>query len=303
MDRNRAFAAVAIAGILAGCSPSGSVLTVATTIAETPIAIPDGVFAAMPIQNRLDVAKGIFQVQLINGTSDSVDVVAVQFVWDGLTTSIAYRENSVVAGDRIDFPVPLAQANCSGDGTQDSMPDPQLAVVKATLRDGRVLEVPVFDVKHFARNLYLKDCERQHIIRQVEIQFADLHEVTFEGRPVTEGVLRLTRRQSLDTIEVTFISNTINFTFVSLGVSQGPVATLRSDQSTMEVPVRFIEGRCDAHALSESSQPFKFYAVVRLGDGLERTFITLPDVIDQAPMRKSVESACKILGATRSGGG
>ncbi len=298
MDRNRALALMAFAVILAGCSPSSSYLTVATTIAETPITIPNGVFAAMPFQNRLDVAKEIFQVQLINGTSDLIDVVAVQFVWDGLTTAVANRENLLVAGDRIDFPVPLAPATCSGDGTQDSMPDPQLAVAKVTLRDGRVVEVPAFDVKHFARNLYLKDCERQHIIRQVEIQFADLHETTLEGRPVTEGVLRLTRRQSLDTIEVTFISNTINFTFVSLGESQEPVATLRSDQSIVEVPVRFIEGRCDAHALSESSQPFKFYAVVRLGDGLERTFITLPDVIDQIPMRKTVETACKILGKT-----
>ncbi len=302
MMRRRVFAAVTFAGILAGCSPSGSVLTVATTIAEPRVTIPNGVLAAMPTQNRLDVAKGIFQVQLINGTSDSVDVIAVQFVWDGLTTDIAHRENLLVAGDRIDFPVPLAPANCSGEGTQSSMPDLQTAIVNVTLRDGRVIEVPVFDIKHFAHNLYLKDCERQYIIRQVDIQFADLHEVTFEGRPVTEGVLRLTRRQSVDTIEVTFISNTINFTFVSLGVSKGPVATLRSDQSTVEVPVRFIEGRCDAHALSESSQPFNFYAVVRLGDGIERTFITVPALKDQIPMRKTVETGCKLLGKNNISG-
>ncbi|MEO8163710.1 MAG: hypothetical protein ABI590_08000, partial [Ilumatobacteraceae bacterium] len=197
-----------------GCSTNGANEIVVTPIAETPVVIPAGVLAAMPTQNRLDVAKAIFQVQLINGTAESLDVVAVQFVWDGLTTTVASRTNRLAPQDRIDFPVPLAPANCSGDGTQDSMPDPQLAVVKVTVRDGRVLEVPVFDVKHFARNLYLKDCERQHILRQVEIQFAELHEVTFEGRPVTEGVLRLKRRQSFDTIEVTFISNTINFTFV-----------------------------------------------------------------------------------------
>ena len=293
--RRRKIAAVAIATILAGCSPSGSEVTVATTIAETPITIPKGVLAAMPFQNRLDVAKEIFQVKLINGTPDSVDVIAVQFVWDGLTTAIAYRENSILAGDRIDFPVPLAPANCSGDGMQGSMPDLLSAVAEVTLRGGQVLEVPVFDVENFARNLYLKDCERQHIIRAVDIQFADIHEVTFDGRPVTEGVLRLTRRQSLDTIEVTFISNTIIFTFVSLGASQNSVATLRSDQSIVEVPVRFIEGRCDAHALSESSQPFNFYAVVQLGDGIERTFRTVPAVMDQNPMRRTVENGCKIL--------
>jgi len=269
---------------------------VSTTIAETPISIPDGILAAIPFQNRLDVAKEIFQVQLVNGTSELVDVVAVQLVWDGLTTPVAYRENRLEAGARIDYPVSLASANCSGDGTLATMPNPQSAVVKATVRDGRVIDVPVYDVLHFARKLYLDDCERQLINTQVEIQFADLHEVTIEGRPATEGVLRLTRRQSSDTIIVKFISNTINFTFVPIASENGSVATLQADKPTVEVPIRFIEGRCDAHALSESSQPFKFYAVLDLGDGIERSLATLPAIVDQAPMRHRVETACEILG-------
>ncbi len=267
----------------------------ATSVAETPITIPAGVLAAMPIQNRLDVAKGVFQVQLINGTPESLDVVAVQFVWDGLTTVVAERTNRLAAGDRIDFPVPLAPANCSGDGTEASMPDPQSAIVKVTLRGNRVIDVPVFDVKHFARKLYLKDCERQHIGEEVGIQFADLHEVIVEGRPVTEGVLRLARRQSSNKVEVTFVSNTINFTFVPIAGTQGPVAILPADQAMVEVPVRFIEGRCDAHALSESSQPFNFYAVVSLGDGIERSFAAVPAVADQIPMRQRAEAACEYL--------
>lgn len=250
----------------------------------------------MPIQNRLDVAKGIFQVQLINGTTESLEVVAVQFVWDGLTTAVANRTNRLLAGDRVDYPVPLAPAICLGDGTQASMPNPQTAIVKVTLVDDRVIDVPVFDVKHFARKLYLKDCERQHILRQVDVQFAELHEVTLEGRPVTEGVLRLTRRQSPNKVVVTFVSNTINFTFVPMAGSQDPVATLSADQAMVEVPIRFIEGRCDAHALSESSQPFNFYALLLLGDGTERSFATVPAVADQIPMRKRVETACEFLG-------
>ncbi len=281
---------------LPGCSTGDADESVPTTIVEQPITIPDGVLAAMPIQNRLDVAKGIFQVQLINGTAEILEVVAVQFVWEGLTTKVGSRANRLALGDRIDFPVPLAPANCLGDGTLATMPNPRTAIVKTTLLDGRVVEVPVFDVKHFARKLYLKDCERQHILRQVDIQFADLREVTFEGRPVTEGVLRLTRRQSSATIEVTFVSNTINFTFVPIAGSNTPVATLRAGQSTVDVPVRFIEGRCDAHALSESSQPFNFYALLLLGDGTERSFATVPALADQVPMRQRVEAACEILG-------
>ena len=287
---------MSLVGTLAGCSARGTEEVVATTIAETLIIIPTGVLVAIPFQNRLDVAKSIFQVQLFNGTPELVDVVAVQFVWDGLTTSLARRANRLEAGARIDYPVPLAPANCSGDGTQATMPDPQSAIVKVTVSDGRVIDVPVYDVLHFARKLYLDDCERQLISSEVDIQFADLHEVILEGRPVTEGVLRLTRRKSSDTIVVTFISNTINFTFVPIDGDQGPVATLPADKSVAEVPIRFIEGRCDAHALSESSQPFNFYAVLNLGDGIERSFSTMPAPADQIPMRHRVETACDILG-------
>ena len=294
--RNRLIAVACCIGFLASCATSDSEASVATILTETPISIPTGILAAMPIQNRLDVAKGIFQVQLVNGTSELVDVAAVQFVWDGLTTPISYRANRLDAGTRIDYPVTLSPANCSGDGTQATMPDPQSAIVRVTTRDGQIIDVPVYDVKHFARKLYLDDCERQYINTQVDIQFADLHEVTLEGRPVTEGVLRLTRRQSSDTIIVKFISNTINFTFVPLGEDQGSVATLPADQEMVVVSIRFIEGRCDAHALSESSQPFKFYAVLDLGDGIERSLATLPAIVDQAPMRHRVETTCEILG-------
>lgn len=294
--RNRLIVVACCVGFLAGCSTSDSEATVTTTIAEAPILIPANVLAAIPFQNRLDVAKSIFQVQLVNGTTELVDVVAVQFVWDGLTTPIAYRENRLDAGTIIDYPVALLSANCSADGTQATMPDPQSAIVKVTVRDGRVIDVPVYDVKHFARKLYVDDCERQLINSEVDIQFADLHEVTLEGRPVTEGVLQLTRRQSSDTIVVKYISNTINFTFVPIGGDQGPVATLPANEEMVEVPIRFIEGRCDAHALSESSQPFKFYAVLDLGDGVDRSFATVPEIEDQVPMRKRVETACEILG-------
>ena len=266
-----------------------------TTIAETPITIPIGVLAAMPFQNRLDVAQGIFQIKLINGTSELLDVVAIQFIWEGLTTQLAHRENHLVPGDRIDYPVLLAPANCLGDGTRSTMPGIQSAIVNVTLRDGRVIDVPVYDVKHFARKLYLDDCERQYINKEVDIRFADLHGATLEGRPVTEGVLRLTRRQSSDTVVVTFISNTINYTFIAIAGNNGPVATLPADKSVVEVPIRFIEGRCDAHALSESSQPFNFYALLDLGDGIERSFVTMPAKDDRILMRDRVEMACEIL--------
>jgi hypothetical protein len=265
---------------------------------EVEATIPTGELAAMPFQNRLDVAKGIFQVKLYNGTSESLAVVGVQFVWDGFTTPVAERRNDLVAGDRLDFPVPFVAATCSADGSLSSMPDLSGAFARVLLLDGRELTAPVYDVKHFARRLYLEDCQRQRIESLVGIEWTDLHEVMVAGRPVTEGILRLTRRAAVDAVTVAFVSNTINFTFLAPDAADGPIAVLDKGVTSVSVPIRFIEGRCDAHALSESSQPFKFVAQIDLGDGIERPFEVIPALEAQVPMRRRVETACEILGQT-----
>lgn len=269
-------------------------------VPEPPVSVPPGILAAVPFQNRLDVAQGIFQLKLYNGTSTSFEVAAVQLVWDGLTTAVTKRSNTLVAGDRIDFPVALAPAQCAGHGTADDMPDLRDAVARVLLADGSEVEALVVDVKHFARKLYLDDCERQLIAETVAVTWVDLRQATLDGRPVTEGQLRLARRDesSRDTIIVSFVSNTINFTVDTLGPPDGAVAVLPSGQPAVDVPVRFVEGRCDAHALSESSQPFQFIAQIDLGDGLVRPYAIPPAIDDQVPMRKRVEQACAILDAT-----
>ena len=62
------------------------------------------------------------------------------------------------------------------------------------------------------------------------------------------------------------------------------------------LPVQFLEGRCDVHGLSESSQPFKFVVIIDLGDGVERSLAVVPDIADQPSMRARSERACEILG-------
>jgi len=278
-----------------------------STVAPATVAtVPPGILAAVPFQNRLDVAQNIFQVKLYNGTPDDYDIVGVRLVWEGLTTPQSDRANPLAAGDRLDYPVPLAPANCVGDGTIDSMPDPADGLVEVTLRDGTVLDAPVFDLFRFAQKLYLSDCERQHIDAEVRLEWADLHEVALDGRPVTEGVLRITRLESTTTVTVHSVSNTINFGFVPLadaGQAIGPddddpIAVLDAGDAGTEVPVRFAEGRCDAHARSESSQPFAFVLILDLGDGVERGYVLTPPVDDQVPMRERLDDACDILGTS-----
>ena len=259
----------------------------------------------MPFQNRLDVAKKLFQVKILNRTDEPAAVTGAQFVWAGMTTPVAERENTVPPGGRTDFPVPLVPAVCHGDGSEASMPDLATATVVLTLADGSQRDVPVYDVKRVARRLYLQDCERQRIAGDVQIEWTDLREVDVDGRPVTEGRLRLVRGASTSQVTVRFVSNTINFTVdwpeepeVGTGDTPAVVAVLEEGEQSASVPVRFVEGRCDAHALSESSQPFQFVAIVELGDGVERSYAVVPAAPDQIPMKQRVERACEILGTT-----
>jgi hypothetical protein len=271
--------------------------TPATTTTEPEIVIPEGILAAMPTQNRVDPAKGQFQVKIFNRTDERFTVVGVQFVWEGYTTPVTERHDIVVKGQRIDFPVKFPGATCVGDGTRATMPDPDTATVRLILEDGSERTVPVFDVDHLARRLYLEDCERQTIESLVAVELVDLHEVEFDGRPVTEGSLRLTRRLSTSTVSVQTVSNNILFVFEAPAApTGGPVVTLDEGADEASAPIRFVESRCDPHAISEASQPFKFVAQIDLGGGDVHPFILSPPVEAQIPMRQTMEAGCEALG-------
>ncbi len=268
-----------------------------TTTTEPEIEIPDGILAAMPTQNRVDVAKGQFQVKIFNGTDERFTVIGVQFVWEGYTTPVAERHDIVVGGQRIDFPVKFPGATCVGDGTQATMPDLAAATARLILDDGSERIVPVFDVEHLARQLYLEDCERQMIDSLVAIELVDLHAVDVDGRPVTEGALRLTRRASTSTVSVLSVSNNVLFGFEAPDApSGGPVVTLDEGVDEASAVIRFVESRCDPHAISEASQPFKFIAQVDLGGGDVHPYLLVPPLEAQIPMRQTMEAGCEALG-------
>ena len=197
----------------ASTSPAASATTIAsttttTTTLEPKILLPIGQLVAVPQQNREDPAKNQFQVQVVNDTDRRFDVLSVQFVWAGYTTPIMPRDSTVVGGQTIDFPVSFPGATCVGDGTIDTMPPLDGAMVLLGVGDGTILEVPVIDRWHLARRLYLDDCLRQQIESMVTIEWAELHEEEFDGRPVTAGVLRLTRLAGTSMITIQSVSGT-----------------------------------------------------------------------------------------------
>jgi hypothetical protein len=267
------------------------------TTTEPKIDIPLGVLVAVPTQNREDPAKNQFQVQIHNGTKDRYDIDALQFDWAGLTTPMTPRDSVFVGGQVIDYPVPFPGASCVGDGTRATMPSLDDAKVVLQLDSGATVDVPVVDKWHLARKLYEDDCEKQMIDAQVTIEWVDLHEGEFEGRPVTVGKLRLTRQAGVGEYTILEVGNTVPFVFDAIDTKVGePVVTLAADADTVEVPIRFVESRCDPHALAEIKQPTKFVAQIVLGDGTEHPYIIYPERSYWTPMRLTADKACVQLG-------
>ena len=269
----------------------------APTTTEPEIELPTGVLIAVPTQNREDPAKNQFQVQIHNGTRERFDLAGVQFRWAGYETPMTERDSIIVGGQIIDFPVPFPGATCVGDGLIGTMPSVDDARVVLLLDDGAEVEVPVIDQWHLARKLYLEDCEKQMIESQVTIEWVDLHEEEFEGRPVTAGSLRLTRRAGVGEFVVLSVSNTIPYEFAAVDTAvDEPVAVLAADADEVSVPVRFLESRCDPHALAEVKQPTKFISQVQLGDGSTHPYIIYPERECWVEMRLTADEACVILG-------
>jgi hypothetical protein len=288
--------ALALAVVLTvGCSESLEVVT--TTTSEPRPPIPEGVLVAVPQQNREDPAKNQFQVKIMNKSDDRFRVTSVQLVWGGFTTERVPKDSIVVAGQSLDLPVPFPGARCVGDGTKAKMPPLETAGVRLGLDDGTEREVPVVDHWFVLRSLYLDDCRRNRIEALVTIEWAELERVEFDGRPVTAGVLRLTRRESTDPVTVTFVSGTIPYNVEFPTVADGePLVTLAVGESVAEVPMRFTEARCDPHALAEVKQPFKFIAQVDLGDGVLVPYIIIPARESWTPIRSTANEGCLVAG-------
>jgi hypothetical protein len=93
------------------------------------------------------------------------------------------------------------------------------------------------------------------------------------------------------------VSNNILFVFVAPEAPpDGPVVKLGADAEMASTPIRFEESRCDPHAISEASQPFKFVAQIDLGGGDVHPYILMPPVEARIPMRQTMEAGCEALG-------
>ncbi len=284
----RGIGRLAVAGMLLAACGHG-----ASPPAQQPL-------TAELVQYRDDILIDQMQLQLTNGLDEQLPLVGVQFVWEGFDSEFRAHEILVGAGQRVDLPVSVLAPRCRIDGTSIEMPPAaDGARVVLTLADGSTRAAEVTDSDGTAAAIHRAGCERRMIESQVLIGFSDIRRDMVDGRPMTVAELRLDRVDSTSTVRVVTAANTIPFTLRFPDVPEAATAfvELPAGSEHSSARVQFTEGRCDAHAVAETKQPFRFVLQLDLGDGVDRSYVAQPDQDVQPDMLATVAEGCAALGA------
>ncbi len=277
---------VAVGMLLTACSGGASSVTTQQLTAE-------------PLQYRDDIAINQMQLQVTNGLDEQLQLTGVQFLWEGFDSELEAFDILIGVGQRIDLPVAVLAPRCRIEGTTVlASPPMDSARVVLTLADGSTRTAEVTDADGTATAIHRAGCERRMIESQVAIGFDDVRRSEVDGRPMTVAELRLDRAAATTTVRVVTAGNTIPFTlrFPDVPVASPALVEMPAASEYSSERVQFTEGRCDAHAVAESKQPFRFVLHLDLGDGVDRSYVVQPDQAVQPEMLATVAEGCAALG-------
>ncbi len=269
-----------------------------TLVACAPTTSTPNPLTVDPLQYRDDVSANRLQLQVTNGLDEQLPLAGVQLQWVGLSSPETALDAVVGVGQRVDLPVELGVARCQIDGTAIGRPPAtDDAAVVFTLTDGTTRSADVVDADGTLEALFTSDCRSAMVAEQITLEFVDVQQSRLDDRPVSTATLQLSRRAAVGRVTVVSTGNTIPFTLAFPGhAAAEPLVALTTDSSSSEVPVQFLEGRCDAHAVAESKQSFRFAMQVRLGEELVVPYVVEPPKSVQLEMLATVAAGCAALG-------
>jgi hypothetical protein len=265
-----------------------------STVATQPVAV----VWVDPGQYRDDVVADRLQLQLHNDSPETLAVRMLQMRWSSMETEPTDVSITVVRGQVVDVPVPVGVARCSIVERTINEPDPaSTASVTITTEDGSIIVAPIYDPSGTLLDLHASQCQRAMVETQVSLEFVSLDIVEFDGRPIVSGLLKLDRRGASGAVEVSAASGTIPFRLSFPSVSAGePIVELVADRTTASVAVQILEARCDAHAVAETKQPFRFVMQINFGDGEVIPYVVNPTAEAQPMLWATHQAACAALG-------
>lgn len=273
---------------------------------STTATLPAQALQVTPLQYRDDIVANRLQLQVINGLSRQLSLATVQLRWSGIDSAPTELSAVLGVGQRVDLPVALGTPRCTIDGTTISPPPPAAdAQVAFTMIDGSTEVAQVTDTNGTLAALHAAGCEREMIGKQISLEFVDFALQRIDGRDVTIGVLRMRRGAANGSAQVLSSGNTIPFNLIVGSENSQQLLQLAAGAAVVEAPVQFLEGRCDAHAVAEAKQPFRFVMQVQLADETPRPYVVEPPAEMHAQMLATAAAGCAALdqdGAFDAGG-
>ncbi len=227
--------------LLAGCS------------SPAPAAAPAPRLTATIEQSRN--AENLHRVQVLLGSDREVRVQRLQVRGGGFAeVPPTPRDDLVRPGRQVKFPVAYGQAQCEGDA-------PPATVVVGTPEGDRTVDVSADPQLLRIRRL---ECAVVQLSQAADIRFDRWRR---DGSAAV-AVLVVRRRTGSEPVTVTNLESNIVF-----NLTAAPPVRLGGD-GEVELPVRIVASRCDAHALIENKRAFSFAAYATLGDG-PKTYLTV----------------------------
>jgi hypothetical protein len=239
------------------------------------------------IQYRIDEGTRHAAIRVTNKTSKPIDVTRVALRWSGVAARPPTPvDNAVTPGATVDYFFDLGRPRCHRGQ------EPPRAQVTA---DGSTVVVPVDRVgTGLLRDLRRRACATAAVHAAANIRFGPGWRPA--GKKVEDGLrgtLVIVRREPAVTVRVTALEGSVLLDLSAVRRTT-PIAVLAPGQQRRVVPVVVgSNGRCDDHALSQSSQTFLLRVGVRVRTTTTQLVVS-PAVADQARISRQIVTACHV---------
>lgn len=270
----------------------GCLLVIATATACTPDgsgrpAAPQPSLAVSVSQPRQDEGTRTLRAAITNAGPGTVTVTSATLDWPGFEPRAAAVDAEPLApGDIVGFSLQHGEPRCPADH--------EAAPAVAAVVDGTELSLPIEDDDAaVVRRLHTRACAQHRLDRTagVELDLGD-RIVTHRGEEYLPGHVVVRRRPgTTTTVAVVELTGSV---LLRLATARVPLpVTVGPSVAVARIPVRVTSTRrCDAHALSNSSQTFLFGVHVRLGRHPAQRVVRFPDTSEKRRLTTLLDRAC-----------
>jgi hypothetical protein len=233
-------------------------------------------------QHRVDEGSARANLRVVNDGDEDLAVTAIGVDSPGYGLHVEDHDSVVPAGQTIDLRMTLPEPRCDAD------PVPAYGIVRAGDRIAKERLEP--QGQDFLESLWRRRCNQLSVTNVADVSWDwGGYDAVGTGRAsYLPGALVLRRVPGTDTpLRVVGMQGSVLFR-----LEPQSLPPLGPDDDVVEVPVRLRWGRCDAHAIGESSQTFLWKLDVAVGDAEPVRVTVTVDEEAEAPLLGYLRDAC-----------